>query len=69
MVRAAVAIRRIAMAGQDDLDSHRFRTGQCRVEVVDLKPQEHAVSVRLEIGIPDLTVVMLNLPMVQLEDQ
>jgi len=69
MVRTAVARRRIAMAGQDNLDSHGFGTHHGSVEIIDLKPQKDAVSVRLEIRVPDRAVMVLDLPFVQLEDQ
>ena len=70
MVRTAVLTRRwVAMAGQDHLDFHRFSTSHCCIEIVDLKPQEDAVSVRLEIWISNRTVMVLDIPSVQLKDQ
>ena len=69
MVRATIARRWIAVAGQDDLDSHSLSARHGRIEIMNLKPQEHAVSVRLKTWIPDWTMVVLDMPIVQLEDQ
>jgi hypothetical protein len=43
--------------------------GNGRVEVVELKPEENAVSVWFKIWVTDGTVVMLHFPFVQLQDQ
>lgn len=69
MVRAAIARRWIAVAGQDDLDSHSGGARHRRVEIINLKPQEHAVPVRLESWVADWAMMMLDMPIVQLEDQ
>ena len=69
MVWAAVAGWRIAMPGLNHLDLHFFGAGYGRIEIVKLKPQEHAVSVRLEILIADRTVIVSHVPVVQLKDQ
>ena len=39
------------------------------IEVVQFKPQENAISIRPKIGIPEWTVVMFDMPVVQLKDQ
>jgi hypothetical protein len=57
------------MARLDDLGLHILSAGKCRVEVVEFKPQQHAVSVWLKIWIPDGTVVVLHIPSVQLKNQ
>jgi len=57
------------MAWQDNLGVHRLGARNGCVEVVDLKPQEHAVSVWLKTGIPDGAVMVLHIPSVQLQDQ
>src|SRR5262245_53115175 len=44
IVRSAVPLRRITMAGQHDLGSHLFRARYGGIEVVNLKPQEHTIS-------------------------
>ena len=40
-----------------------------RVKVSDLKPQQHAVSIRSIIRVPDSSVMMLHLKAVQLQDE
>jgi hypothetical protein len=59
----------MAMAWQDNLDFHFLATGNGRIEVVDLKPQKHAVSVWLGIWVPDGAVMVLYLPPVQLQNR
>ena len=44
-------------------------TANCRIEVVEFKPEENTISIRAKIGIPERTVVMLDMPVVQLKDQ
>lgn len=58
-----------AMARFDDLSLHFLGTCNRGVEVVEFKPQEHAISVGREIWISDGTLVMLHLPSVQLKNQ
>jgi hypothetical protein len=69
MVRTAVARRRIAMPGMNHLDLHFLSARDGRVEIVNFKPQEYAVSVRLEILIADWAVMVPHIPSVQLKDQ
>jgi len=69
MIGAALPIRRIAMPRHNDFDSHFRNSSHCRVEVVNLKPQKHAISVRLGVGIADWAVMVKHLPSVQLHDQ
>ena len=57
------------MPGKNHLDLHFLGAGHCRIEVVNLKPQKHSISVRLEIRIADRTVMVPHVPPVQLEDQ
>ena len=57
------------MARQDNFGVHLPGTRNRRVEVVDLEPQEHAVSVWLKTGIPDGAMMVLHIPSVQLQDQ
>ena len=52
------------MPGLNHLDLHFFGAGYGRIEIVKLKPQEHAVSVRLEILIADRTVIVSHVPVV-----
>ena len=57
------------MPGKNHFDLHFLGAGHCRIEVVNLKPQEHPVSVGLEIRIADRTVMVPHVPSVQLKDQ
>jgi hypothetical protein len=69
MVWAAVAGWRIAMPRLNDLDFHFFGAMNGRIEIIKLKPQKHAVSVRLEILIAYRTVMVFHIPLVQLQDE
>ncbi|MDB5329488.1 MAG: hypothetical protein JWP03_639 [Phycisphaerales bacterium] len=55
------------MAWQDDLDIHLLGAGGGGVEVVYFEPEKHAISIRLEIGVADAAVMVLDLPLVQLQ--
>jgi hypothetical protein len=68
MVRAAVARWRIAMPGLNHLDLHFFGTGHSCIEIVEFKPQEHAISM-WQILVADWTVMVSHIPSVQLHDQ
>jgi hypothetical protein len=57
------------MPGKNHFDLHFLGAGHCRIEVVNLKPQEHPVSVGLEIRIADRAVMVPHVPSVQLKDQ
>ncbi len=57
------------MAWHDDLSLQVRRAGHGRIEVLEFKPQEHAVPVWLDVRISDATMMMLHLPSVQLQDQ
>jgi|SoiMetStandDraft_2_1073263.scaffolds.fasta_scaffold1705322_1 hypothetical protein len=63
MVRAAVARWRIAMPGMNYLDLHFFGAGHGRIEIVDLKPQQYAISMR-QIFVADWTVIVSHIPSV-----
>lgn len=68
MVRSPIAIGRISMARQ-----HDFRIQVCcainrRLEVAHLEPEKHSVPGR-HIGVADPTMVVLNIPVVQLKDE
>jgi hypothetical protein len=68
MIRTAVAVGRIAMARKDDLRPQLRRTGCGRIEITDLKPQEHAIS-RCDFGVADRAVMMLHIPAMQLKNE
>jgi hypothetical protein len=57
------------MARLDNLDFHFLSACNCRVEVVELKPEKHPVSVGLEIWVTERTVMVLHIPPVQLKDE
>jgi len=57
-----------AMARFDDLCFHRFGTRNGGVEIVQFKPKENAISIRPKFGIPEWTVMVLDVPIVQLLD-
>src|SRR5438477_7429314 len=68
MVRTTITVGWIAMAWQDDLGLQLRSTACGCFEVAHLKPQEHTVS-GCDIGVANASVMMLHIPMVQLEDQ
>jgi hypothetical protein len=69
MVGAALAIPRVAMAGQNNLDAHFGSPLHDRVEVFHLEPEQHTIAVGLVGGIADRTVMMLDFKAVQLQDE
>src|SRR5262249_28915484 len=69
VVRTAVAGRRIAVLRQDDFRLEGGDAGQGSIEIVDLKPQQHAVAIGLVVWIADGPVVMFDVKAVQLEDE
>jgi hypothetical protein len=57
------------MAGQDNFNFHCLGACHRGVEIVDLKPQQNTVSVRLRLRITNRAVMVLYLPFVQLKYQ
>ena len=59
------------MAWHDNLGVHVRGTSHGGIEFVDLqlKPEEHAVSVWFKTGIADGAMIVVGLPIVQLQDQ
>jgi hypothetical protein len=57
------------MTRQNNLCFQFGDTSHSGIEVVDFKPQEYAVAIRLVIGITDWPVVVSDLKTVQLEDE
>ena len=57
------------MAWHDDFSLQVLSAGDGRVEVVEFKPQEHAISVWRDVWISDTPMMMLHIPSVQLKDQ
>jgi hypothetical protein len=50
------------MPGMNHLDLHFLGTGDCGVEVVNLEPQKHSVSIGSEIRIADRAVMVSPRP-------
>src|SRR5579859_4434133 len=69
LIGATVAIGRIAMAGQHDLDAHFGGTLHDRVEVIHLKPEQHTIAVGSAGAIADGAVMMFDVKAVQLQDE
>jgi hypothetical protein len=57
------------MAWHDDFSFQLGDTGDSSIEVVDLKPKQHAISVRLVLRVTNPSVVVFDLKTVQLKDQ
>ena len=57
------------MAWHDDLSVQSLSACNSRVEVVEFKPQDYAVSVWSDVGISKSAMVMLHIPSVQLKNQ
>ena len=57
------------VGGVNHLDLHLLGAGDGRIEIVNLEPQEHAVSVRLEIRIADRAMIVFHVPSMQLQHE
>ena len=57
------------MAWHDDLSLQVLSASNGRVEVLEFKPQEHAISVWRDVWVSDATMMMLHIPSVQLKNQ
>jgi hypothetical protein len=68
MVRAIVAVGRVAVPRQDDLHLEFCGAGHRRIKIIDLEPQQHAITMR-EAGVADRIMMVLYIPAVQLHDQ
>lgn len=69
MVRATITGWWVAMTGQGDLGIHLRRAGNGFIKVVDLKPQQNTIALRLVVRIADRSVVVIDLDAVQPQDQ
>jgi hypothetical protein len=67
--RPTWTLRRVAYRTQLDLGSEVLRASHGRVEVIDLEPQQHAVPPRVDFRLAQRTVMVLDVPAVQLEDE
>ena len=57
------------MARFEDVSSHLVGPRDGGVKVVQFEPEENAVAIRPKFGVPEWAVMVLDLPIVQLEDQ
>ena len=69
MIWPALAIGRVAVARQHDLDVHIGSALDDRVEVIDLEPEQHAIPVWSVGAIADGAVFVLDVEAVQLQDE
>jgi hypothetical protein len=69
MVRATVAIRRVAMARQHNLNYHLGGALHYRVKIFHLEPEQHPIAIRSVVAITDGPMMMLDLKTVQLQDE
>ena len=69
VVGAAVARRWVAMARLRDVGLHLCGSGHGGVEVVGFEPQQDAVAVRFGARIADPAMVVVDAPVVKLENQ
>ncbi len=53
----------------DDLSFHLFVPRHRGIEILQFKQKENIICIRSKLGITKWTVLMLHLPIVQLEDQ
>ena len=61
-----LALRRVAMRRHDDIDAHLCTSTDRRVEIINLEPQQDAVSIGVVVRLADATVIVLYLKVVQL---
>ena len=69
VVRAAVAIGRVAVTRHNHLDGHLVGALDDGVEVVDLEPEQETVAIGFVVAIGDGAVVVLGLEAVELQDE
>lgn len=67
MIGSTVAIGRVTMATQHDVDAHFASALHYLVEVIHLKPKQHTVTVGSVGAISDGTVMMFDFKAVQLQ--
>jgi len=56
------------MARHDNLGIHLSSAGERSIEVVEFKPQQHAVAVEFDSRIPDRAMLVFDISMVPLKD-
>jgi len=67
MIRTPLAVRRVSVFGHDDLHAHFSGALDDCVKVINLEPQQYAISIRLVIAITDGTVMVFDFESVQLK--
>ncbi len=58
-----------AMARFKNISFHFLCAGNGSVEIIEFKPKEYAISIRFYFGFTKGTVMVLDVPVVQLKDQ
>lgn len=53
----------------DNVDIHRLGSRDSGVKIFQFKPQDHSVAIRLQGLVTKRTMMMLNLPLVKLQDK
>ena len=61
-----LALRRVAMRCHHDIDAHLCTSPHRRIEIINLEPQQHTISIGAVVRLTDATVVVLDLKAVQL---
>ena len=61
VIGAAIAVRRIPVARQYDLYVHFGGAAHYPVEIIHLKPEQHAIAVRLVCRIANAAMVVFDL--------
>jgi hypothetical protein len=69
VIRTALAVWWIPVKGYDDLRIYRCEAANRSVDVVNLKPEQQAIARRGVSRITDWTVMMINVPFVQLQNK
>src|SRR3954471_17699703 len=69
MVRASVSLGRIAVTRQDDFGAHCLDPADCAVDVIDLEPEQQAVTRRQAVRVANWSVMMFLFPAMKLQDQ
>lgn len=57
------------MLGHYDINFHRGRALHYRIKILDLEPQQHAVSERPVVPVANRNMVVMNVETVQLKNQ
>jgi hypothetical protein len=69
MIRAPIAVRRISMPRQNNLNAHLLGPLHYLFEIVNFKPQQEAVPVWPLRAIADRAMIVFNFEAMQLQNQ